>query len=747
MKIHMKSSIVTKISIIILAMVVVSTAVVGIYSYILYRSDSIKFNADRALSIAESVTSAIDADQIKDALDTGTKNQGWYVLKSFIDRVKLSTGVEYLYIMDKECEVMAKYIMEAETPGETDPTEFGDEEPVDAFADEMFEALKTGAPTVTEIYNSEGYGMMVSGFVPVLDANKNAVCVVGVDINVSEVIQSTNAFGLRIIIVAVLFSLLFWLIGWWYTRRIIGKPVKELLKVSRKIAEGEVDVSITINSHDEIGALADSFRKVVETVSSLVLDINNVTNWQEEGDIDARLDASKFKGSYRDAAEGINATISSFVIMLNEIFNTINGFGAGDFDKTMLRFKGKKAQANEAVEKMRGNLKNINKEIQSVVDNVSNGELCKRVETRMFEGDWAKIFEGLNRLVAAMSEPINEASKVLSEMAQGNLKVSVKGNYKGDFAAIKNGLNSTITELSIYINEISMVLRKLADGFLDQEVTQEYAGDFIEIKDSLNIIISRLNSVFGEVVSSTEQLNSGAKQISQSSMNLAEGATEQASTVEELTAAIMTINGQMKNNVETAKAVEDLSSKSKENASFGNEAMNKMLLSMEDIKKSADSISKIIKTIEDIAFQTNLLALNAAVEAARAGAHGKGFAVVAEEVRSLAARSQAAAKETSVLIEDSVLHANKGMETAVSTSERINRIIDNISEIYNRITLIVNSSVEHANSIQEISIGLSQISEVVQNNTSISEESAAAAEELSSQSDVLNEMLKAFRLR
>jgi methyl-accepting chemotaxis protein len=371
----------------------------------------------------------------------------------------------------------------------------------------------------------------------------------------------------------------------------------------------------------------------------------------------------------------------------------------GDADTQQIRTNFEKI--NQSLSQSAEVLQAMMADVQMLARAAVEGRLDTRAEAAKHQGDFRRIVEGVNETLDAVIEPIKEATEVLKYMAEGNLQVMMLGSYQGDHAVIKEALNSTLMNLS---------------------------------------------QVMGDIGEAADQVASGSRQVSDGSQALSQGSTEQASSIQELTASIAEIASQTKQNAVNAGQASQLAATARESAEKGNDQMKGMLSSMEAINESSANISKIIKVIDDIAFQTNILALNAAVEAARAGQHGKGFAVVAEEVRNLAARSAAAARETTDLIEGSIQKVQDGTRIAHSTASALEEILGGVEKAANLVVGIAEASNEQASGIAQINKGIEQVSQVVQNNSATAEESAAASEELSSQAELLKEMVSRFKV-
>jgi methyl-accepting chemotaxis protein len=251
-----------------------------------------------------------------------------------------------------------------------------------------------------------------------------------------------------------------------------------------------------------------------------------------------------------------------------------------------------------------------------------------------------------------------------------------------------------------------------------------------------------LNAVIQGLTEGADQVASASGQVSQSSQQLARGANEQASGIEETSSSLEEIASMTKQNANNAEEANRLMAEVSGLVNKGKESMDRLSLAIEEIKKSSDATSKIVKTIDEIAFQTNLLALNAAVEAARAGDAGKGFAVVAEEVRNLAQRASEAARNTATLIEGSIKNSEQGVSTASETAKALKDVTGGVQKSSELISEIAAASKEQAQGIEQVATSVAQMNQVTQANAATAEESSSASESLNAQVSQVNGMIE-----
>ncbi len=405
--------------------------------------------------------------------------------------------------------------------------------------------------------------------------------------------RSTNSTMFAFALIAVVLS-----IGiTFFISRSITNPLQEAVDISNRLAEGDLEVAISVKGNDETASLLLSMKNMVDKLKAIVNDINKLTEAAREGRLEIRAEARNHKG------------------------------------------------------------------------------------------DYAKIVEGINKMLDALIEPLQVSANYMEQISKGVLPGQIETVYKGDFNDIKNSINNMIENLTVFAGNVKTAADNVAAG--------------------------------------SQQLASGAEQMSQ-------GTTEQAASAEEASSSIEEMNATIRQNADNAQQTEKIALKSSSDAAESGRAVSETVGAMKDIASK-------ISIIEEIARQTNLLALNAAIEAARAGEHGKGFAVVASEVRKLAERSQAAAGEI-------VNISSASVEVAVKAGQMLEKLVPDIQKTAELVQEISAASREQTSGAGQINGAIQQLNQVIQQNAGAAEEMSSTAEELSSQAEQLQTVVEFFKL-
>jgi methyl-accepting chemotaxis protein len=431
----------------------------------------------------------------------------------------------------------------------------------------------------------------------------------------------------------------------------------------------------------------DTIEQVRANIKDFIAEMNHMSTEHDRGDIDVMMDEARFKGAYRTMAQGVNQMVSGHIAVKKKAMACFKAFGEGNMDAPMEQLPGKKAFINDTIEQVRGNIKALVADTDTLSRAALVGELDKRADSSRHKGDFQRIVQGINDTLDAVINPVNEVMTVLAAMERNDLSSRVAGDYRGKLLDLKNSVNSTS---------------------------------------------DRLSQTIGEVMGVANSLASASEQVSATAQSLSQGASEQSAGVEETSASVEQMSASVNQNSDNARVTDGIATQASREAAEGGEAVRQ---TVEAMRKIAERIS----IIDDIAYQTNLLALNAAIEAARAGSHGRGFAVVATEVRKLAERSQVAAQEIGNV-------ANESLKVAARAGDVLEQLVPSIQKTSDLVQEISAASSEQATGVSQISTAMNQLSQTVQQTASASEELAATAEEMSGQAQQLQEAMSVFRL-
>jgi methyl-accepting chemotaxis protein len=443
---------------------------------------------------------------------------------------------------------------------------------------------------------------------------------------------------------------------------------------------------------------------------------------------------------------------------------------------------------------MQDSLRSIVSEIKNIVEDAAvRGSFSTKMNLNGKAGYTKELSELLNQLSDITGTAMDDVTRVATALAAGDLSQKITKDYPGVFGQTKNGVNSTVDALTIIVeeiraivedaavrgsfatkmdmngkagytktlsellnqlsnvtddamNDIMRVAKALADADLTQKIEKPYPGLFGQTKDGVNTTVDNLKNLVNEVKVSVDSIGTASKEIASGNTDLSQRTEEQASSLEETAASMEELTSTVRQNADNAKQANQLAHSASSVAEKGGSVVQEVVGTMSAINESSRKIVDIISVIDGIAFQTNILALNAAVEAARAGEQGRGFAVVAAEVRNLAQRSAAAAKEIKALIDDSVEKVDIGTKLVDDAGKTMEEIVNAVKRVTDIMSEISAASAEQSQGIEQVNQAITQMDEVTQQNAALVEEAAAAAESLEEEAQNLTRSVSVFKM-
>ncbi|MBO9828371.1 MCP four helix bundle domain-containing protein [Xanthomonas sp. A2111] len=517
----------------------------------------------------------------------------------------------------------------------------------------------------------------------------------------SEQIQAALVFSNRALIgfgllAAVLGATLSVLI----TRSLAG-PLGRATEIAESIAQGRLDHRIPPQPKDETGRLLTSMDRMQAQLQAVMAAQSQVARHHERGDVSQRMDEQAFPGEYARMVRESNALLDMHVRLQQRLLEIMGRYAIGDLSQDMDRLPGEQAALTETMDQVKRNLSAMNAEIGQLVDAAAAGDFAVRGDTARFQYDFRDMVDGLNQLMATTDGNLQALSKLLQDIASGDLTTRMEGQFQGVFAQMREDADATVAQLT---------------------------------------------GIVGRIQHASGQITGAAGEIAAGNADLSRRTEQQAASLEETAASMEELTSTVRQNAERASQANQLAIGATAVASQGGAVVAQVIDTMNGIQTSSRRIADIIGVIDGIAFQTNILALNAAVEAARAGEQGRGFAVVASEVRVLAQRSADAAKEIKQLIDDSVSKVDAGSVLVNSAGSTMHEIVVSVQRVTDFMTEISAASQEQSSGIEQVTQTITHMDQATQQNAALVEEASAAAQAMEEQAIQLSDAVKVFVL-
>jgi methyl-accepting chemotaxis protein len=525
--------------------------------------------------------------------------------------------------------------------------------------------------------------------------------------------------------------------------KLIVRPLQtKVLPVFNDLAEGRYDTPLDISANDEVGQVLQGLQSMQIQQGFNVALAQRIANDNLRirialDCVSANLRIADDDGTVIYANKGLLTTLRQIEPGLREQqadFSVENFVGSN-----IGAFYQNPDVALNSLRELQGTRQtelNIGYRIYNIITNPIINERGQRLGT---VGEWVDRTAELNaqRSVAAL----------VSRASAGDLEARLDtSTLEGFYKELGCGINSLVETSGEAIGEIAELLSRVADGDLTQTLTSTYQGTFGRLRDDANQTVTKLRDLVGEIQLSAQTINTAAKEIASGNQDLSGRTEEQASSLEETASSMEQLTSTVRQNADNALQANELAGTAQRVADKGGEVVGQVVNTMSAIHQSSSKIADIIGVIDGIAFQTNILALNAAVEAARAGEQGRGFAVVATEVRNLAQRSAAAAKEIKALISDSVEKVETGNKLVDQAGRTMEEVVSSIKRVAKIMGDISAASHEQSSGIEQVSLAVSQMDEVTQQNAALVEQAAAAAESLEEQANQLAQTVAVFRI-
>ncbi|RJE71287.1 chemotaxis protein [Pseudoalteromonas sp. MSK9-3] len=525
----------------------------------------------------------------------------------------------------------------------------------------------------------------------------------------------------------------------------LNDTMNAIVGVMENVEHGDFKGQVSIAAQGKLGQLKDSVNNSVFSVSGAIDEISTVMRAIKQGDFSQRV-SIPLEGQLNELKENINFSVDNLALIIKDISTVMAAMSKGNFKQSVeCPAQGQLGVLKEDINTSIRDLDKAVSEISSVMMAISHGRFDRTI-TSVMPGQLNTLKIDINNSVENLNQVIEELSSVMAALCQGNFSLKIELSLQGQLQQLKEDVNGSIAIISGAISEVTHVLSAVSQGKLTDAISGDYEGVFLVLKQDVNKTIRKLTEVIEGIQLSANHVSQSAGEIAASNTEISARTEEQAANLEEASASTGHILSEITAVAKQSSNAVELSDNAQDIAQEGGTLSKDTVVAIEEVNNASKDINEIVSVIDALAFQTNLLALNAAVEAARAGEHGRGFAVVANEVRELAGRSAASAKQIKNIIANSNEKVEQSTEMANSSGHKLEQIVDAVSKVNGTIVKINQSTMTQQQAITEVDLVVQRLTDLIQENSAITEETMAAAKQMADQANEMRRLLGYFAL-
>lgn len=507
------SSIKQKLNCFVLVITSLCIVIIGAVSLANYRSMTVNLLGNQALSMAKSISPIINGDEIENYSLTGKKDANWNILYTNLSKIKTNSGMDFLYVLtDNGDGKNFKSIVEGHVAGRTDDqTTLGTLDPKSTFVPQTQDILNDGKPFFTQIYDSDDYGKLISGYVPIKNGEGKTVALLGVDISANEAMAQVYGYIPKLAGLLILCELLLFVLLRSFIDRLVVNPVKKLLVQANSISNGDLDFETDVKSNDELGMLASAFGKIAVSLRRLIKDADDLCSAAQAGDLKVRANEADHQGDYRRIISGVNKTLDAVVTPLGSAAACIESISRGDIPAPVTEeYRGDFNLLKDNLNTLIGSINALIEDADLLSQAGIAGNLTARANEKRHNGDFRKIISGVNRTLDAVIEPIDKTAACIESISLGVIPENIDEDYAGDFNRLKENLNTCFGSIRALVEDADMLSRSALEGRLSARADEtRHSGDFRRIISGVNRTLDAVITPLRTAAGCIEKLSLG----------------------------------------------------------------------------------------------------------------------------------------------------------------------------------------------------------------------------------------------